>query len=130
MGKWGLMYFLFTCAGHKPDNLVIKVVPIVIGGVGGIVLFVICWPRCRQRQRRRRNDENRPLLDDKDGGVVDVRQNEFPKTSEESELTSGRGSASLTKPSSTESTCSDITVPKKDKDNLNKKIKPYTENLC
>ncbi|XP_078372594.1 uncharacterized protein LOC144656230 [Oculina patagonica] len=113
--------------GHKPDNLVVKVVLSVIGGVGGIVLFVICWPRCR---RRRRNDENRPLLGDNGGGVVDVSQNEFPDTSEESELTSGRGSASSTKPSSAESTSNNITVPQKDKDNLNKKIKPYTENLC
>lgn len=128
MGKWELMYFLCTCAGH--DNLVVKVVLSVIGGVGSIVLFVICWLRCRRRRRRRRNDENRPILGDNGGGAVDVSQNEFPDTSEESELTSGRGSASSTKPSSAESTTNIITVPKKDKDDLNKKIKPYTENLC
>lgn len=111
-------FLLYTGVGPPPLNNVIKVVPSVLGGVGFIVIFVVCWTRCR---RRRRNDENQPLLRDNV-------QNEFPVSRQGSELSSGRGSASLTKSPSTGSSCSDITVSKKD--DLNNKIKPCAEVLC
>lgn len=99
----------------------IEVVPSVAGGVILIALIVILllWVR-----RRRIIEVYPPLVPPRDNrDREDVSHNVFPSTSEESELTSGRGSSHLTRGSS----CSDITVPKKD--NLKSKIKPYAEGL-
>lgn len=106
-------------------------VPVVasVAGVLGLVIFPIgIW----QLLCRGNRNERQPLLNQNNGqngvGVVEESENRFSGPSEGSELTSGRGSASLTKPSSTGSSCSDITVP--NKDNLNSKIKTYREGLC
>lgn len=104
----------------------IEVVLSAAGGVVLVIVLIVVWLRVR---RRRRNDEYPPLVPE--GGVVEENVNHFSDPSEGSELTSGRGSASLTKPSSSGSSCSDITVPIKDKkDNLNSKIKKYEEGHC
>ncbi len=104
-------------------------VPVVasVAGVFGIVIFpIVIW----QLLCKRDNRERQHLLDQNRGeGVVDNESvNPLSSPSEGSELTSrsGRSSASLAKPSSPDSTCSDIAVPNKHKkDNLNKKINTY-----
>lgn len=105
----------------------IDVVPGVAGGVVLILVLIVIWWRVRIMCR---NNDYPPLIDDNVGVEVDVSQNEFPDTSEGSELTSGRNSASLTKPLSTGSSCSDITVSSKDSFNSKVKIKRHAEGIC
>lgn len=122
------MTIFFVPVGD-PDNVVVPVVASVAGVLGIVIFpFVILQLLCKQD-----DNEKQPLLNQNNAGAgaVDESENRFSGPSEGSELTSGRGSASLTKPSSTGSTCSDITVPNKDKkDNLNSKIKTYAEGHC
>lgn len=89
----------------------------IAGGAVLIVALIIIWWRVRKRNR---NNNYPPLIDEVD--------NQYPDTSQGSELTSGRNSASLTMPSSSGSSCSDITVPKKDQSFKSKaKMKSYAE---
>ena len=115
-------------AGDPTDNIVIEVVPSVAGGsVLILVSIVILW---RVRARCRNNDYP-PLIDDNPDERVQEIINNYPDTSEGSELTSGRNSASSTKLPSSGSSCSDITVPKKDQSFYSKdKIKRYAEGIC
>ncbi|XP_078372367.1 uncharacterized protein LOC144656026 isoform X1 [Oculina patagonica] len=120
-----------TDSPGDPDNVVVPVVASV-AGVFGIVIFpIVIW----QLLCKRDNRERQHLLDQNRGeAVVDNESvNPLSSPSEGSELTSrsGRSSASLAKPSSPDSTCSDITVPNKHKkDNLNKEINTYAYGLC
>ena len=116
-------------AGDSPtDNIVIDVVPSVAGGLVLILVLIVIW--CQIRIRCRNNDYP-PLINGNDGGEEDQIVNEYPGTSEGSELTSGRSSASLTKLPSSGSSCSDITEPKKNPSfNSKVEIKRYTEGIC
>lgn len=97
----------------------------VAGFLGVVIVPLGIWQLlCKQN-----DNERQPLLNGNNGvGVIDESENHFSGPSEGSELTSGRGSASLTKPSSTGSSCSNITVP--NKDNFSSKNKTYAEGLC
>ena len=110
-------------AGH----IVIDVVPSVAGGIVLILVLIVIWWRVRIRCR---NNDYPRLIDDDPRGRVDEIVNDYPDTSEGSELTSGRNSASFTKPPSSVSSCSDITEPKKDSFNSKVKIKRYAEGIC
>ncbi|KAL9969652.1 hypothetical protein ACROYT_G021889 [Oculina patagonica] len=107
-----------------PDNVVVPVVASVAGVLGLVIFPIVIWQLlCKQNDNERQHllNQNNP-----GAGAVDESENRFSsptETTEGSELTSGRGSASLTKLSSPDSTCSDITVPNKYKtDNLNSKV--------
>ena len=112
-------------AGDPTDSIVIEVVPSVAGGVVLILVLIVIW---WQVHTRCRNNDYPPLIDPNAGGVEEI-VNEYPDTSEGSELTSGRNSASLTKLPSSGSSCSDITVAKKDQSS-NSKVKKYAEGIC
>jgi len=101
---------------------------IVAGGVVFILVLIFVWWRVRRRFRN--NDLYPPLIDNNVDGGVDEVVNNYPDTSEGSGLTSGRNSASLTKPPSSGSSCSDITETKKYSFNAKVKIKRYTEGIC
>lgn len=106
----------------------IDVVPSVAGGFVLILVLIVIWWRTRIRCR---NNDYPPLINGNDGVEDDQIVNVYPDTSEGSELTSGRSSASLTKLPSSGSSCSDITEPKKDHSfNSKVKIKRYTEGIC
>lgn len=86
-----------------------------------IVALIVIW-----LVRRRQDNNGYENINGQNG--VEESDNEFPDTSEG---TSGRGSESVTRLSPMGSSCSDITAPKKqNKDNLNSKIKTYTDALC
>ena len=118
-----------VCApGNPTDNIVIDVVPSVAGGIVLILVLIVIWWQARIRCR---NNDYPRLIEDNAGGGDDQIVNEYPDTSEGSELTSGRNFASLTKLPSSGSSCSDISEAKKDQSFNNKvKIKRYTEEIC
>jgi len=113
--------------GASHDN-VISVGSSVAGGVVFILVSIFVWWRVRRRCRN--NDLYPPLIDNNGDGGVDEIVNNYPDTSEGSELTSGRNSASLTKPSSSGSSCSDITEPKNFSFNGKVEIKRNAEDIC
>lgn len=116
-----------TTAPSTAGHIVIDVVPSVAGGIVLILVLIVIWWRVRIRCR---NNDYPRLIDDDPRGRVDEIVNDYPDTSEGSELTSGRNSASFTKPPSSVSSCSDITEPKKDSFNSKVKIKRYAEGIC
>lgn len=122
-------FFLCTYPGDSTDNIVIETVPTAAGAVFLIAVVMFVWLRVR---RRRIVDEYPPLVDENRRNEGEIHKNYFPDVSYGSELTSGSSSASfrsLTTPSSSGRSCNDITVPNK-KDDLNTKIKRYTEEPC
>ena len=119
---------MVCAAGDQTDSNVIYVVPSVAGGLVLIFVVIAIWWGVRIRCR---NNDYPPLIPDNPGGGVEEIVNNYPDTSEGSELTSGRNSASLTKLPSPGSSCSDITVAKKDQSfNGKAKMKSYTEESC
>lgn len=121
--------FLCTYPGYSTDNIVIETVP---SAAAAVVLIVLVIFICLRVRRRRIVDEYPRLVGDNRRTEGEVHQNHFPNASDGSELTSGSGSASfrsLTIPSSSGSSCNDITNPNK-KAYFNNKIKTYAEELC
>lgn len=103
---------LCSCAGDPTDNIL----PVVAEGVSfmTVIVLVVIFRRnlidfYRRVFRRQPNDEERAILSENRGAVVDTQYNIPPCTSEGSKFTSGRGSS-----------CSYIKVPN-NKDNLNSK---------
>ena len=105
-----------------------KLVLIVVGGVAfviAVVLIIRCLVR-RQPNNNQNNDlnqERQRLVDDGDGGR-DALKNNFPDGTRSANLRN----VSPLLPTSSASSCSDITVPKKD--NLyNVKVSNHTDKM-
>ena len=105
-------------------------IPVVASVAGVVVLCVVPFLIWRLLKRQPDNERRHLLPNDNDGARgIDETNNDFPATSEGSELTSGGEFSSLTKPSSTgSSSCSDIKVSSKDDSDC--KNRSYAEGVC